>query len=148
MSLPRLFNCKNFSPTLGAFRLFIDAGSPNARKLTLSTLGKIFSRHFEIFLFSLANRIEHFVHIVSNGGNLYDMSNPVFFFVFLFFVVFFRGWGGGGGGRGIRKLSSELTQRVVKVNPFMPSGFFYFKSLDRFIFYIRGVWLVFIIVML
>ena len=33
------------------------------------------------------------------------------------------------------------------LNPFMPSGFFYFNSLDRFISYIRGVWLVLIIVM-
>ena len=28
----------------------------------------------------------------------------------------------------------------------MPSGFFYFNSLDGFISYIRGVWLVFIII--
>ena len=31
--------------------------------------------------------------------------------------------------------------------PFMPSGFFYFNSLDSFISYIRSVWLVFITVM-
>ena len=30
----------------------------------------------------------------------------------------------------------------------MPSGFSYFNSLDKFISYIRGVWLVFISVML
>ena len=28
----------------------------------------------------------------------------------------------------------------------MPTGFFYFNSLDKFISYIRGFWLVFIIV--
>ena len=27
----------------------------------------------------------------------------------------------------------------------MPSGFVYFNSLDRFIFYMRGAWLVFIL---
>ena len=31
--------------------------------------------------------------------------------------------------------------------PFMPNGLFYINSLDRSIFYIRGVWLVFIIIM-
>ena len=43
------------------------------------------------------------------------------------------------------------TQNIVfcdvNVNPFMPSGFFYFNSLDKFISCIRGVWLVIIIVM-
>ena len=33
------------------------------------------------------------------------------------------------------------------LNPFMPSGFIYRNFLDRFISYIRGVWLVIIIVM-
>ena len=48
--------------------------------LTLSTLGKIFSRrHFEIFfLFFSENRIWHFMQIVSYGDNLHEMSNPVF----------------------------------------------------------------------
>ena len=48
--------------------------------LTLSTLGKIFSRrHYEIFLvFSPENRIWYFMQIVSNGDNLHEMSNPVF----------------------------------------------------------------------
>ena len=48
--------------------------------LTLSTLGKIFSRrHFEIFfLFFSENRIWHFMQIVSLGDNLHEMSNPVF----------------------------------------------------------------------
>ena len=32
-------------------------------------------------------------------------------------------------------------------NPFMPNGFFYHNSLDTSIFYIRGVWVVFIIIM-
>ena len=32
-------------------------------------------------------------------------------------------------------------------NPFMPSGHFYLKSLDKSISYIRGVWLVFITIM-
>ena len=32
-------------------------------------------------------------------------------------------------------------------NPFMPSGFFYYNSLDRFISFINGVRLVIIIVM-
>ena len=32
-----------------------------------------------------------------------------------------------------------FTGSIRDLNPFMPSGFFYFNSLDRFIFYIRGV---------
>ena len=49
------------------------------RDLTLSTLGKIFSRqHIEIFfLFSPENRIGHFMQIVSSGDNLHERSNPV-----------------------------------------------------------------------
>ena len=50
----------------------------------------------------------------------------------------------------------QLPTQVVRItvfypkysdtlNPFMPSGLFYLKSLDRSISYIRGVWLVFII---
>ena len=35
------------------------------------------------------------------------------------------------------------AKTTVQINPFMPSGFFYFNSLDRFISYIKGVWLVF-----
>ena len=48
--------------------------------LTPSTLGKIFSRqHIEIFfLFFPGNIIEHFMQTVSNGDNLHEMSNPVF----------------------------------------------------------------------
>ena len=48
--------------------------------LTLSTLGKIFSRrHFEIFfLFFPENGSWHFMQIVSLGDNLHDMSNSVF----------------------------------------------------------------------
>ena len=34
--------------------------------------------------------------------------------------------------------------RYTVVNPFMPSRFFYLKSLDKSISYIRGIWLVFI----
>ena len=51
-----------------------------SKDLTLSTLGKIFSRrHFEIFfLFFPENRIWHFMQIVSLGDNLHEMSNPVF----------------------------------------------------------------------
>ena len=33
-------------------------------------------------------------------------------------------------------------------NPFMPSGLFYLYSLDRSIFYIRGVWLVLLLLCL
>ena len=48
--------------------------------LTLSILGKIFSRqHFEIlFLFFPENRIRRVMQIASNGNNLHEMSNPVF----------------------------------------------------------------------
>ena len=44
------------------------------------------------------------------------------------------------------QLCSVITQ-LPSLNPFMPSGFFYFNSLDKFISYISGVWLVIIIVM-
>ena len=37
--------------------------------------------------------------------------------------------------------------KLIIVNPFMPSRFFYLKSLDKSISYIRGIWLVFIIIM-
>ena len=40
--------------------------------------------------------------------------------------------------------NSSLTSSVLVINPFMPSEFFYFNLLNRFIFYIRGVWLAFI----
>ena len=48
--------------------------------LMLSTMGKIFSRqHIEIFfLFFAENRFWHFIQIASNGDNLYEMSNSVF----------------------------------------------------------------------
>ena len=48
--------------------------------LTLSTLGKIFSRwHFEIFfLFFPEHRIWRFMQIVSSGDNSHEMSSPVF----------------------------------------------------------------------
>ena len=48
--------------------------------VTLSTLGKIFSRwHFEIFFIILPeNRIWCFLQTVSIGDSLHAMSNPVF----------------------------------------------------------------------
>ena len=48
--------------------------------LTLRMLGKVFSRqHIEIFfLFFLENKIWHFMQIVSNGDNLHEISNPIF----------------------------------------------------------------------
>ena len=52
--------------------------------LTLSTLGKLFSRRqFEIsfsLIFPPKNRIRHFMQIVSHRDNLQEMSNPAFFF--------------------------------------------------------------------
>ena len=36
---------------------------------------------------------------------------------------------------------------IASINPFMPSGIFNLDSLDRFISYIGGVWLVFLITM-
>ena len=56
----------------------------------ISTLGEIFSRrHIKIFfLLFQENNIWHFTLIVSNGDNLHEMSNPVFF-CFFFFVFFF-----------------------------------------------------------
>ena len=48
-------------------------------------------------------------------------------------------------------ISGDVPYLIVElrliINPCMPSVFFYFNSLDKFISYIRGVWLVFIIVM-
>ena len=46
--------------------------------LTLSTLGKKFSRRYieVFFLFFPENMIRHFMQI--NGDNLHEMSNPVF----------------------------------------------------------------------
>ena len=40
-----------------------------------------------------------------------------------------------------------VLQKEEKVlfNPFMPNGFFYLNSLNRFISYIKVVWLVFIV---
>ena len=48
--------------------------------LPLSMLGKYFSRrHFEIFFLSFPeNKIWHFMQTVSNGDNLHEISNPVF----------------------------------------------------------------------
>ena len=43
--------------------------------------------------------------------------------------------------------AKKKKKKNAVLNPFMPSGVFYFNSLDRFISYIRGVWLVIIIVM-
>ena len=69
----------------------------------LNMLGKIFSIwHIEIFfIFFPENRFWHFMHIVSNGDNLHEISNPVF-------------WGK------IRKILSIccllISQRVVKIN--------------------------------
>ena len=37
----------------------------------------------------------------------------------------------------------KFEDRTEVLNPFMPSGLFYLKSLDRSISYVRGVWLVF-----
>ena len=41
-----------------------------------------------------------------------------------------------------RKLFPIKLKKIggLHFNPFMPSGFFYFNSLDRFTSYIRGVW--------
>ena len=39
----------------------------------------IFSKHFEIlFAFFPEDMLWYFMHIVSNGDNLHEMSNPVF----------------------------------------------------------------------
>ena len=52
--------------------------------------------------------------------------------------------------------TKTFTQKATKyeqafatdhINPFMPSGIFYLRSLDRSISNMRGVWLVFIITM-
>ena len=43
--------------------------------------------------------------------------------------------------------TEENLQLVRLINPFMPSGIFYHNSFDRSFCYIRGVWLVFIIIM-
>ena len=49
---------------------------------------------------------------------------------------------------GIFRKKVTLNQTLeLSFNPFMPSGRFYLNSLDRFISYIGGVWLVFIIAM-
>ena len=37
-----------------------------------------------------------------------------------------------------------MCEKSSIINPFILSGFFYLKSLDKFISYIGGVWLVFI----
>ena len=42
---------------------------------------------------------------------------------------------------------SPYVKYMYRINPFMPSGLFYLKSLDRSICYIRGARLVFIIAM-
>ena len=41
----------------------------------------------------------------------------------------------------------NLFQSDAIINPFMLSELFYLKSLDKSISYLRGVWLVFIIIM-
>ena len=41
--------------------------------------------------------------------------------------------------------SVDVANSIMKINTFMPSGLFYLKSLDKFISYIGGVWLNFII---
>ena len=56
------------------------------------------------------------------------------------------GGGGGGGGGGAAHAKNDFCKGVF-FNPFMPSGLFYLNSLDRFISYIGGVWLVVIITM-
>ena len=53
----------------------------NQELLTLSTLGKIFGRHYIelfFFFFSPENGMSRLVQIVSCGDNLHEMSNPVF----------------------------------------------------------------------
>ena len=40
----------------------------------------------------------------------------------------------------------NLEKTEMLINPFMPSGLFYLKSLDKSVSCLRGVWLVFIIV--
>ena len=50
-------------------------------------------------------------------------------------------------GPAIILLAGRLLPHLKQVNPFVPSGFFYFNSLVGFISCIRGVLLVFIIVM-
>ena len=44
-------------------------------------------------------------------------------------------------------MKNTLLLTVSTLNPFMPNWFFYLNSLDRSISYIRGLWLVFIIIM-
>ena len=49
-------------------------------------------------------------------------------------------------GEGIWKLMLK-TDNSMFMSSFMTSGLFYLNSLDRFISYIEGVWLVFVITM-
>ena len=77
----------------------------NSYSLTLSTLGKTFSRrYFEIFfLIFLGNGIWHSMQMVSYGNYLHEMSNPV-------------SWANK---KNIINLSSaEFAQKVVKVNTY------------------------------
>ena len=82
--------------------------------ITLNILGKVFKRHFEIFLsFFQENRI----CILCKLSPLHEMSNPVFlvikqltiFFLFFFFFFFFF------------LSSAELAQTVVVRYPRAPS---------------------------
>ena len=81
------------------------------RFLTFRTLCKIFSRRYIefIFLFSYffqENRFWLFTQFDSNGDNLHEMSNPVF-------------WKNNNNKKNIITLSSaELAESVVKVNSF------------------------------
>ena len=80
----------------------IEENSPGIKfssVLILCTLGKIFSRwYFDMFfLFIPDKRIWHFMQIVSNGDNLHEMSDPVFWKNI------------------INLLSAEFAQRVVMV---------------------------------
>ena len=57
--------------------------------LTFTTLwAKAADDELVIVIFYPENRIRHFTHFVSNGDNLHEKSNPVFFFVFFFFFFF------------------------------------------------------------
>ena len=69
-------------------------------KLTLSIMGKHYSRHFGIFLlFFPENRLCHFMQIVSLGDNLYEMPKPSFL----------------GKKKSVSLSSAEFARRLVKV---------------------------------
>ena len=43
----------------------------------------------------------------------------------------------------VNSLVTDNIENLV-INPFMPNGLFYLNSLDRFIFFIGGVWFIFV----